>query len=119
MGPPDLVDADRAGKPELDLRRPPRRRGRLFEGWNGTGDCVVLPGEGAYPTADAMGIANDTISGANKNSGQRMHLFFNQSFNLEASPNIEPHTFLRVFPTDHGTSGTIDNRCSSMLMQKP
>lgn len=80
---------------------------------------MVLPDEGAYPTADAMGIADDTISGANKNSGQRMHLFFNQSFNLEVSPNIEPHTFLRVFPTDHGTSGTIDNRCSSMLMQKP
>ncbi len=91
----------------------------LFEGWNGTGDCVVLPGTGSYPTADAMGIANDSISGANNNSALRMHLFFNQDFNLEAAPNIEPHTFLRVFPTDHGLSGTIDNRCSSMLMQKP
>ena len=91
----------------------------LFEGWNGTGDCVVLPGDGAYPTADAMGIANDSISAANNNSALRMHLFFNQNFNMEAAPNIEPHTFLRVFPMSHGMSATIDNQCSSMLMQKP
>jgi hypothetical protein len=91
----------------------------LFEGWNGAGDCVVLPGEGNYPSADVMGIANDSVSGINNNSSNRMLLFWDQDFQRSAGPTIEPHTFMRWLPAAHGNTATIDNNMSSMMMQEP
>ncbi|MEO6576583.1 MAG: hypothetical protein ABIP89_22235 [Polyangiaceae bacterium] len=86
----------------------------LFEGWDGGGDCVVLP-VGQYPSADAMGIANDSISGVNNQTGTKAILFFNASFNKQGAV-VNPHQRLARLPQGGHFSDTIDNQTSSMQM---
>jgi hypothetical protein len=91
----------------------------LFEGWSGAGDCVVLPAQGGYPSADAMGIANDTISSVNNNSSSRIVLFWDQNYGREGTPQIPPHTFTKWLPESSAMLVTIDNNCSSLQVQPP
>lgn len=86
----------------------------LFEGWDGGGDCVVLP-VGQYPSADAMGIANDSISGLNNQTSVRAILFWNAGFNKQGAV-VNPHTSLARLPQGGHFSDTIDNQTSSMQM---
>jgi hypothetical protein len=87
----------------------------LFEGWDGGGDCVVLP-VGPYPNADAMGIANDSISGVNNQTSVKATLFWNANFDKQGAV-IAGHTNLPRLPQGGHFSDTIDNQASSMQMQ--
>ncbi len=89
----------------------------LFEGWDGGGDCVVLPA-GQYPSADTMGIANDSISGVNNQTAMKAVLFWNASFNQPGAV-INPHQRLARLPEGGHLVDTIDNQTSSMMLQAP
>jgi hypothetical protein len=86
----------------------------LFEGWDGAGDCVVLP-VGQYASTDEMGIANDSISGVNNKTNVNAILFWNASFNKQGAV-INPGVYLPRLPQGGHFSDTIDNQTSSMQM---
>ncbi|MEO7112100.1 MAG: hypothetical protein ABI183_16775 [Polyangiaceae bacterium] len=86
----------------------------LFEGWDGGGDCVVLPAD-SYPNSDAMGIANDSISGVNNQTSLKAVLFWNDNFNKQGAV-VSPHQNLPRLPHGGHFSDTIDNQTSSMQM---
>lgn len=86
----------------------------LFEGWDGAGDCVVLP-VGQYPSADSMGIANDSISGLNNQTSVRAILFWNAAFNKQGYV-ANPHQRVARLPEGGRFSDSIDNQTSSMQM---
>ncbi|HEX7667218.1 MAG TPA: hypothetical protein VF407_21955, partial [Polyangiaceae bacterium] len=80
----------------------------LFEGWDRTGDCVVLPADN-YPTAVSMGIANDSISGVNNQTDKRAIFFKDMSF-VGLGTTVGAHTKLDRFSKD------FDNQASSLQM---
>lgn len=91
----------------------------LYEGWDETGDCVVLPGDGAYATADAMGIANDTISSVVNKSGKTVRGFMNAQFNqwiLEVKPHTKQDRLGQGSTGVTGSTQGADNSLSSLQM---
>ena len=87
----------------------------LFEGYAGQGDCVVLPGDGIYPSADSMGIANDTISSIRNNSSHSLSAYWNASFNMLAF-TMPPHNRIEALRGKNGNAQGPDNNISSIQM---
>ena len=68
----------------------------LFQNAFEQGDCVVLPGEGSFSTADSMGIANDSISSVVNNSSKTLMGYADMGFShpvLEVRPNTKRQSF--------------------------
>jgi hypothetical protein len=90
----------------------------LYEnGWF-AGDCVVLPADDSYASADIMGIANDSISSMKNNSPRRLVPYWNASFDV-AGPSVEPHTSVDNLPGHHGLTTGMNDHISSIQMVTP
>jgi hypothetical protein len=88
----------------------------LFESASGTGDCVVLPADGAWANAEAMGIENDSITSAVNNSSKSLWTFWNTSFN-KPSTILPPHSKVDQFHPDGTFNNGIDDSISSIQMR--
>jgi hypothetical protein len=90
----------------------------LFENSWLAGDCVVLPGEGSYANAEAMGIENDSISSIRNNSARTMQVYWHPSFNLGAI-QIPPHSRKDTLPEGGWFTNGINDDISSIQMLAP
>lgn len=81
----------------------------LYEGWNSTGDCVVLDAASSYPTAVSMGIANDSISSVSNQTDKRAILYGDMSF-VKQVVIVPAHTRNGRLPAN------ADNQASSLQL---
>ncbi|HEX8796026.1 MAG TPA: hypothetical protein VF765_33985 [Polyangiaceae bacterium] len=80
----------------------------VYRDSNKRGDCVVLPASGQYENADAMGIANDSISSVWNNSSHTFDGWPDGNFKGAFVVQAKPHTTLMNLPTLHGGTGDFD-----------
>jgi hypothetical protein len=87
----------------------------LFEDSHFTGDCVVLPGDGSYASATAMGIENDSISSIRNNSSRRLVAFWHPGFDT-AGFEVQPHSSASSLPSGSWNTNGINDDISSIHM---
>ena len=84
------------------------------------GDCVVLPGAGQWENAEAMGIANDSISSVVNKSSHTFYGYGDSNFQMSSNmAMVKPHTSAATLPTISGGAGdNVQNDTISSIMMK-
>ena len=90
----------------------------LFENSSFQGDCVVLPGNESYPSAEHMGIENDSISSIRNNSARKLIGFWDTGFS-QSGFTVNPYSTASSLPSGGTWTDGINDDISSIQMVIP